>query len=482
MALEQQAVTPGQLAGQARQATAPPAGRSRPQRPSGLLTLDQLVDHVTAGHVDTVLLAAPDMQGRLKGKRHGARHFVDRVLSGGAEMCAYVFATDVDMRPLDGYALTSWESGYGDVRLLPDPGTVRMLPWIPGAALVFADALDTADRPVEVAPRHMLHRQLEGLRRHGLSAKVGLESEFVLYRGTHHDLEQSGHRELRPIVMTNLDYSLDMPRRTDTYLRRLQAALAGAGLPVEAVKGEGSPGQVEVTFPYGDPLRACDGHVVFKHAVRHTAERAGMAPTFMAAPDTGVASGCHVHLSLWRGDEPVFAERDGRLPETAREVVAGLLDALPDLAPLYAPNPNSYKRYRAGSFAPTAFTWGRDNRTCAVRVVGHDEGLHLEVRLPGADVNPYLALTAVLAAAQHGIDHELPLPPPQTGNAYQATGDRPVPATLHEALEAFRNSKSACRILGPAVVEHYSRAAEIELDVVHTHVTDVDRQRGFARA
>ncbi|MFE9099061.1 glutamine synthetase family protein [Streptomyces sp. NPDC007264] len=333
-----------------------------------------------------------------------------------------------------------------------------------------------------MAPRYMLRRQLDHLAARGLRAKVGLETEFVLFQGTHAEAEQSVYRGLRPIVTNNLDYSLDHPLPLDAFFRKLQAALAGAGLPVEAVKGEGSPGQIEVTFPYGDALQACDGHLVFKHAVRHTAERAAMAPTFMAAPSTGVASGCHVHLSLWRDDEPVFAEQDGRLPELARRVIAGLLDALPDLAPLYAPSPNSYKRYQADSFAPTTFSWGRDNRTCAVRVVGHGDGLHLEVRLPGADANPYLALTAALAAAQHGIDHELEPPPPRTGSAYRATDDRPVPTTLHGALEAFQESKLASQLLSPGVIDHYSRAAEIELDVLRTQVTDIERQRGFARA
>ncbi|NEA56626.1 glutamine synthetase [Streptomyces sp. SID13666] len=452
------------------------------RRPTGQLTLTQLHDHVASGRIDTVLLALPDLQGRLKGKRYHARHFIDRVAEGGAEVCAYVLATDITMTPVEGFELASWQTGYQDLRVIPDPSTVRVLPWMPGTALVLADAVDPDGQPVEVSPRRMLRRQLARLASYGLHVKTGLESEFVLYQGNYAQAAASGHHDLQPITPENLDYALDHDPGTDRFFRRLQAALAGAGLPVEAIKTEGAAGQVEVTFPYGDALSACDGHLVFKHAVRLMGQRAGMAPTFMAAPATGTASGLHLHVSLWTDGNAVLAGSDGNLSPLAEQAITGLLDALPALAPLYAPNANSYKRFAPRSFAPTRFTWGIDNRTCAVRVVGHGDGLHLEIRLPGADANPYLALAAALAGITHGLDHERKPPPACTGNAYDATDAPPVPTTLDRAVTAFRHSPVAQRAFGADVVEHYARLGQIEAAAHRFAVTDTDRHRWFTRA
>ncbi|MEW1719744.1 glutamine synthetase family protein [Streptomyces sp. NPDC093109] len=450
------------------------------QRATGF---DQLRLLVERGSVTAVLLAVPDMQGRLKGKRYDARHFLDRVVpGGGAEMCAYVFATDIDMRPVDGYALTSWDSGYGDVSLRPAPHTVHLLPWMPRTALVYADAYSHDGQPVDVSPRQVLRRQLDQLSARGITAQVGLETEFVLYAGSYAHAQKTGYREIRPTATANLDYALDHPLTMDAFLRDLQKGLAGAGRPIEAIKTEGAPGQVEVTFPYGDPLSAADTHLLLKHAARTIGEQAGLAPTFMAAPATGVGSGCHLHLSLRHGGTPMFAEREGRMPDAARHVIAGLLDALPHFTPLYAPTANSYKRFVPGTFAPANFTWGRDNRTCAVRVIGRGDALHLEIRLPGADANPYLALAAVLAAAQHGLDHTLGLGPPTIGNAFQDTLAPPVARTLDEALADFGITSLAADLLTPAVAEHYAHAAWQEITAHRTAVTDLDLHRGFATA
>ncbi|WP_171164045.1 glutamine synthetase family protein [Streptomyces sp. I05A-00742] len=461
------------------------AGDSHPPTPQhGRLTLDALREEIHQGRVRTVALALVDMQGRLKGKRYDAGHFLHSVVDKGSDMCAYVLATDVDMRPLPGYALASWDTGYGDLHVSADPDAVRVLPWWPGTALIHTDA--TIDgRPVPVAPREMLRRQLARLADRGLTAKTGLETEFVLYRGPY-DRALDGRRGLRPVTSRNLDLSLDHDSRTDRFLRRLQSALGGAGLPVEAVKTEAGPGQVEITFPYGEPLSACDGHTLFKHAVRHVGTRAGLAPTFMAVPDPGVGSGLHLHLSLWSDDEPVLPDPDGKPSALARHAVAGLLTVLPELAPLYAPNVNSYRRYASESFAPTGFTWGFDNRTCAVRVVGRGRGLHLEIRLPGADANPYLALTAALAAIEHGIDHTLEPPPAAEGSAY-AQDAPPVPATLAEALDAFRKGALGRKLLADGVVEHYARAAEVELEALGDAVdaeavTEAELHRWFESA
>ncbi|MFG2716910.1 glutamine synthetase family protein [Streptomyces sp. NPDC048416] len=452
---------------------------SAQQLPKGRLGLDELRSAVKAGWVDTVVLALPNLQGQLKGKRYGARHFIDRVANGSAEMCKYILATDIDMTPVDGFDLTSWETGYEDVAVVPDLASLRMVPWLPRTALVLGDAFGPNGQPVDVAPRQILRDQLTQLAAHGLHAQVGLETEFVLYRGAYTKAMRVGAGGLRPTSEDNLDYALDHSPAMDRYFRRLQSALSRAGMPVEAIKTEGASGQVEITFPYGGALSACDRHLVFKHAVRALA---GMTATFMAAPETGVASGLHVHISLTRSGNAMLPTPDGQLSLMGKQAVAGLLSALPGLAPLYAPNVNSYKRYMPGSFAPTRMTWGFDNRTCAVRVVGHGDGLHLEVRLAGADANPYNAVSAVVASITHGLDKSPDLPPACPSNAYESADAVSVPVTLDRARSAFRHSPIARAAFGVDVVEHFARLAQIELDHHRTVVTDAEQERWFTRA
>ncbi|MFE7072585.1 glutamine synthetase family protein [Streptomyces sp. NPDC057620] len=448
-----------------------------------LLKPEELERLVRAGEITTVMLAVPDMQGRLKGKLHDARGFMHRF--GGSEMCAYVLATDLDMNPQPGYALTGWHDGFGDLRVIPDGQAMRRLPYLPGTVLVHGDAVHHNGRPVDVAPRQMLHKQLQALRSFGLEAKAGVESEYMLYNGTQAQVRRRGYRGLTPVSPYNLDYALDHPPAVSAFFEDLRAALHGAGCPPEAFKTEGAPGQVEVTWPYGHPMRACDDYTLHKHAVRHLAERHDMAPTFMAAPRTGVGSGLHLHVSLWHNDEdPAFhAPQPDVLPsELMQHSIAGLIEALPHMVPLYAPFANSYKRYRPRSFAPTRFTWGRDNRSCAVRVIGEETNPHLEVRLAGADANPYLALAAVIAAINYGLRNEPKLPEPCTGDGYSADDALPVPNNLDEALTDFMESEIAQNAFGASVVDHYAHAAEIELAEAEGQVTDWELRRGFDRA
>ncbi|WP_416975808.1 glutamine synthetase family protein [Streptomyces sp. 4F14] len=455
------------------------------QQATAPVAFSDLCEEVAAGLIDTVLLAVPDLLGRLKGKRYDAEYFVRRVAKKGAGMCAYVLATDVEMSPADGFALTSWEHGYQDLLVRPELTSIRMMPWEARTALVMGDAMTPDGTRVQVAPREILRRQLDRLWAHGLYPMVGIETEFSLYQGTYAEAEESGYRDPRPVAAGNLDYALDHDPASDRFLRHLQRTLKGARLPVEAIKTEAGPGQAELTFRYGTALAACDQHLLFKHAARALGARAGLTPTFMAAPETGRANGLHLHLSLWSGPNSALAGYDGGLTETGQHAIAGLLTALPELAPFYAPNTNSYKRYVPGSFAPTAFTWGYDNRTCAIRVVGGRRlGLRrLEVRVPGADANPYLALSAVLAAVTYGIEHRLDPGPAQTGNAYRTVaGCRRVPSTLTDALADFQDSTLAREALGPVVVEHYARLAELELDHQEREVTDVERRRWLTRA
>ncbi|MBV1940870.1 glutamine synthetase family protein [Streptomyces sp. BV286] len=451
-------------------------------RRTGFLTVDELRAAANSGDITAVVLAVPDMMGRLKGKRFGAPAFLEK-LQSGAEMCGYILATDVGMTPLDGFALTGWTDGFGDIGAIPDTGTIRRLPHWPGTALVHADAIHPGGGPIEVAPRQMLRAQLDRLAELGLEVKVGLESEFVLYRGTPQDAHAAGYRHLEPVGIHNHDYGLDFPADLRYFIGDLEAALRGAGTRVEAVKGEGAPGQMEVTFPYGPALPACDGYTVYKHAVRHLAERRDMTPTFMAAPQTGVGSGLHLHVSLWRNDKTVFATQShDELPELLERSLAGLIAGLPDMAPLYAPTPNSYKRYQPYSFAPTNFSWGWDNRSCAVRVVGHQTGTHLEVRMAGADANPYLVLAAIIAAIIHGISDRPKLPEPCTGDAYEEQDVPRVPRTLDEAVVGFRQSRTVRDAFGLPVLDHYMRAAGAEIAALAEQVTDVERKRGFDRA
>ncbi|MGW4201923.1 glutamine synthetase family protein [Streptomyces sp. NPDC004726] len=460
-----------------------PAGRT--------VSFRDLVLLAESGAVDSVYLAVPDMQGRLKGKLFSPAHFLDHVVPDGAGMCAYLLATDVDMRQLDGYAVASWDTGYGDMEVRPDPGAVHVLPWLPRTALVFGDAFGDDGQPLAVAPRRILRSVVDRLAGQGLTASVGLETEFVLFHGTYAAIRGGDYRELEPVSSRSQDYALDHPERVASFLGDLRRALAGAGLPVEAVKTEGAPGQVEVTFPHGDPLLAADAHLLFKHATRTLGERAGLAPTFMAAPLSGTGSGCHIHLSLGLAGGELFARDDDRTPDAVRHAVGGLLQALPRLAPLYAPTVNSYRRFDARAYAPTNFTWGRDNRSCAVRLVGRGDRHHLEIRLPGADANPYLALAAVLGAVLYGLDDKIDPPPEQVGSAYaHASGvaatpvawtARPVPTSLDEAVRDF-DAGLVEELLGPGIAEHYAQAARHESAAHRTEVTDVDRRRGFDTA
>ncbi|WP_079195765.1 glutamine synthetase family protein [Streptomyces acidiscabies] len=442
---------------------------------------DRLTEGVRSGEISRVFLAVPDMQGRLKGKILDAPIFVERMRSE-AQMCAYILATDLDMTPLGDFDLTGWAQGYGDLGVKRDPRSLRMLPHQAGTALVIGDAFHHDGTPVEVAPRHMLRTQLERLSDLGYHVALLVESEFLLLAGTPEDARDAGYRDLRPAWPHNLDYALGHPPKTAGFFRDLHDALQRASIPVEAIKTEGAPGQAEVTFAYGEAMAACDAHPAFRLIVDDLAHRQGMTPVWMAAPYAGIGSGLHLHLSLWSNNGNAFAYHRGRdLPPAMERAVAGLISAMPHLAPLYAPTPNSYKRYRPHSFAPSRHTWGFDNRGCAVRVTGTGEGAHLEIRWPGADANPYLALAAVCAAIVHGLQDDPELPEPCEGDPYTALAVQ-APADLIEALAYFNGSKIAEGALGESVVRHYTRAARAEIAWQRTQVTDAERERGIGRA
>ncbi|WP_425468560.1 glutamine synthetase family protein [Pseudonocardia cypriaca] len=446
-----------------------------------MLTLEQLRSSVEDGSIDTVLVAFTDMQGRLQGKRCAAQYFLDEVAPHAAEACNYLLAVDVEMNTVGGYAMSSWERGYGDFVLVPDMSTLRLVPWHEATALVLCDVQWTDGAPVVASPRQILRAQLDRLAAHGLTADVGTELEFMLFADSFDSAWRKGYHDLEPANLYNVDYSMLGTARVEPLLRRIRNGMTGAGMVVESAKGECNLGQHEIAFRYTDALATCDNHSIYKTGAKEIADQAGMALTFMAKYDQREGNSCHIHISLRGEDGPVSAgEGEHGFSKLFAHFVAGQQACLRELTYLFAPNINSYKRYAEGSFAPTAVEWGLDNRTCALRVVGHGPSLRVENRVPGGDVNPYLAVAALIAAGLHGIENELPLAPPFTGNAYQSSGSR-VPTTLREAAELFAGSKVAETAFGTEVVEHYSNAARVELAAFDVAVTDWERRRGFER-
>jgi glutamine synthetase len=447
----------------------------------GLLTLEELRAEVDAGRIDTVLLAIADMQGRLQGKRLAASHFLDEVVEHNAEGCNYLLAVDVEMNTVPGYAMSSWELGYGDFVFRPDLSTLRRIPWHEGTALVMCDLEWEDGTPVVASPRQILRRQVEELADRGWQAVAGTELEFIVFRDSYEEAWRKGYRDLVPANDYNVDYSLLGTARIEPLLRGVRNGMAGAGLRVESAKGECNYGQHEIAFRYDEALRTADGHAIYKNGAKEIAAQHGCSLTFMAKYNQREGNSCHIHLSLrTTEDEPLLAGRGHSLSAVGEQFLAGQLACLRELTLFLAPNVNSYKRFAPGSFAPTAVAWGHDNRTCALRVVGRGSSLRIENRVPGGDVNPYLAMAAIIAAGLHGIDKGLTLEDEFVGNAYES--DKPqVPKTLREARGLFGSSEVAHQAFGSEVVEHYCNMAAVELDAFDTAVTDWERYRGFER-
>nr|WP_145483751.1 MULTISPECIES: glutamine synthetase family protein [Streptomyces] len=444
------------------------------------LPVEELRALVESGEIDTVVLAFPDMQGRLQGKRFAARFFLDDVLEHGTEGCNYLLAVDTEMNTVDGYAMSSWERGYGDFAMRPDTATLRRIPWHPGTALLVADLAWNDGAPVVAAPRQILRRQLDRLAELGYTAQVGTELEFIVFKDSYEQAWDAGYRGLTPANQYNIDYSILGTGRIEPLLRRLRNDMAGAGLTVESAKGECNPGQHEIVFRYDEALTTCDQHALYKTGAKEIAAQEGVSITFMAKYNEREGNSCHIHLSLTDADGAnAMAGPDG-MSEVMRHFLAGQLAALRDFSLLYAPNINSYKRFQPGSFAPTAVAWGHDNRTCALRVVGHGRSTRFENRLPGGDVNPYLAVAGLVAAGLYGIEHQLELPEPCPGNAYTA-GFEHVPASLREAAELWEHSPIARAAFGDEVVAHYRNMARVELDAFDAAVTDWELRRSFER-
>jgi glutamine synthetase len=441
------------------------------------MKLDELRGRVEGGEIDTVLLALTDMQGRLQGKRLTAHHFLEEVAENGAEGCNYLLAVDVDMSPVDGYEMASWERGYGDFSMRPDLETLRPVPWQEGTAMCLCDLVWADGREVVASPRQILRRQLERLRERGWSANASTELELLVFRDTYESAWRKGYRQLEPANLYNVDYSLLGTARVEPLIRRIRNSMQAAGLEVENSKGECNLGQHEINFRFADALRTADEHSIYKNAAKEIAAQEGMSISFMAKFNEREGSSCHIHFSLTDSEGMLFARDDG----VFRSFLAGQLACLRELTLLQAPNVNSYKRYVAGSFAPTAVAWANDNRTCALRVVGHGPAKRFENRAGGSDLNPYLALSALIAAGLHGVENELELEPAYEGNAYLATDKPRLPSTLREARDLFASSALARAAFGDEVVDHYVHAADVELAAFESAVTDWERFRGFER-
>jgi glutamine synthetase len=445
---------------------------------SDVLSEQELREDVETGAIDTVVVAFTDMQGRLMGKRVDAEFFLGELEAGHpVEGCNYLLALEMEMDPVPGYEIAGWERGYGDFALSPDLASLRRIPWLEGTALVLCDVLWHDGSPVEPSPRQVLRAQVARADELGFSPMLASELEFFLFRESYAEAHELHYRDLTPSVPYILDYHVLATTYDEPLIREIRNGMKGAGLVVENSKGEAGPGQHEINFRYADAVRTADDHVVYKNGAKEIAHQHGCSITFMAKPyHTEVGSSCHIHSSLWRGEESAFAGES----DVFRHYLAGQVACARELAIFFAPTINSYKRFMAASWAPTTLAWGRDNRTCGFRVVGRGSALRVETRIPGADVNPYLAFAALIAAGLHGIEQELEPPPAVQGNAYESDVER-FPSAMVEAVAALETGTMARSALGDQVVDHYLNYARTEQRLFDQVVTCYERERLFER-
>ena len=443
-----------------------------------MLGVEELAALVESGEIDTVIVAFTDMQGRLMGKRLHAEFFIeDKVAEHGVEGCNYLLALEMEMDPIPGYQIASWEQGYGDFGLKPDVATLRRIPWLEGTALVLADVVWHDGSPVRPSPRQVLKQQMELAAERGLTPMFGSELEFFLLKETYEQAHAQHYRDLTPSVPYILDYHILATTYDEPLMRQIRNGMQGAGIKVETSKGEAWPGQQEINFRFADAVTMADNHAIYKNGAKEIAHLNGCSITFMAKPDhTWIGNSCHIHSSLWQEGENAFAGES----DLFKQYLAGHIACSRELAVFLAPTINSYKRYAAGSWAPTTLAWGHDNRTCGFRIVGHGGSLRTETRIPGGDVNPYLAFAALIAAGLHGIENELELPPPLEGNAYESDAER-FPHSLREAIAALEEGTIARAALGDDVVDHYLNYARTEQRLFDEVVTCYERERLFER-
>ena len=445
-------------------------------------SIEELKSAIERGDIDTVVVGATDMQGRLQGKRIHAPFFIADTLKNGTEGCNYLLAVDIDMNTVQGYEVTSWESGYGDMGMSLDLETVRTLPWHEKTAFVTADLVDHHHHDISVSPRAILKKQLARLEKAGMVALCGTELEFIVFNDSYEEAWNKKYNDLIPANQYNVDYSLTGTARVEKLLREIRLGMAGANMIVESAKGECNFGQHEIAFRYLDALATCDNHSIYKMGAKEIASNQGCSLTFMAKFNEREGNSCHIHLSFRdkKGNPILAGEAGDGLSKEGRSYIAGIQKHMRELTMLFAPNINSYKRYQAGTFAPTAIKWGRDNRTCALRLVGHGPSLRVENRVPGGDVNPYLAVAGMIAAGLDGIQKKLPLEPAFVGNAY-ASDSEFVPHTMEMAQKLWNESAFVKEAFGEEVQKHYSNMAQVEIEAYGKAVTDWELVRNFER-
>jgi glutamine synthetase len=443
-----------------------------------MLTLSELEKAVGDGSIDTIVVAFTDMQGRLMGKRvHGEFFMEGQIAERGAEGCNYLLALDMEMDPVPGYQIASWERGYGDFSLMPDMATLRRIPWLEATALVLCDVGWHDGTPVNPSPRQVLKRQVERAAELDYEPMFGSELEFYLLKESFEEAHSKHYRDLTPSVPYILDYHILAATYDEPLIRQIRNGMQGAGIPVETSKGEAWPGQQEINFHFAEAVTMADNHTIYKNGAKEIAHLNGCSITFMAKPDhTWIGSSCHIHSSLWRDGENAFAGES----DVFKQFLAGQIACLRELAVFLAPTINSYKRFAAGSWAPTTLAWGHDNRTCGFRIVGHGGALRAETRIPGGDANAYLAFAALLAAGLYGIENKLELPPGLEGNAYESDAER-FPHSLREAIDALESGTMARAALGDDVVDHYLNYARTEQRLFDEVVTCYERERMFER-
>jgi glutamine synthetase len=451
----------------------------------GNMTFEDLKAAVKRGDIDTVLVAGIDMQGRLMGKRFHAQFFVD----GGWEethCCNYLLTVDMEMTTVQGYKSSSWQTGYGDYVLKPDMTTLRPVPWLPGTALVLGDTLDHHGHEVPHSPRAILKRQVARARAMGFEPMMATELEFYLFENSYENLRDGGLAALKPVSSYNEDYHIFQTTKEEDVMRAIRNGLYGAGIPVENSKGEADAGQEEINYRYSDALDTADNHVIVKNGVKEIAWTKGKSVTFMAKYDHRKAgSSSHIHQSLWTNGKAAFYDHDDKhgMSATMKHYMAGQLAHAQELTAFLAPYVNSYKRFTIGMFAPTKAVWSADNRTAGFRVCGvHSKAVRVECRIPGSDVNPYLACAALLAAGLAGIEAKMELEPEMSGDMYNTAGIREIPHNLRDAAALLNGSKMLRAAFGDDVIDHYHHAAQWEISETDRVVTDFELQRLLERA
>jgi glutamine synthetase len=462
------------------------ASVTRPGGPgtvTGMLTVEQLATDAEAGTIDTVLAAFTDMQGRLVGKRIDVDYFLDEVTDHGIEGCNYLLALDMEMDPVPGYEMANWEKGYGDFAIAPDLSTLRRIPWLDRTALVLCDVVDHDGGPVPASPRQVLIAQYERAQALGYTPMFASELEFYLYKQSYAQAHEQDYRDLTPTIPYILDYHILATTMDENVIGQIRRGMRGAGIPVEFSKGEAWYGQHELNVRYADAVTSADRHTIYKNGVKEIAFLNGVSATFMAKPsEKDIGSSCHIHSSLVDVSSGTSVFVNGHEEsDVFRHYLGGVRAHIRELAVLIAPTVNSYKRYALESWAPTSISWGRDNRTCGFRIVGHGQSRRVECRIPGADVNPYLGYAALLAAGLDGIANEIDPGPELVGNAYEAGKAEPFPSTLREAVDLWEGSEFARAAFGEHVWAHYLNYGRTEQRLFDEVVTDYERRRMFER-